>query len=70
MNGRETFLNSVEDMDWLFEVHLKDRGLTRSNFKSAILIGNEDCPSRVDLFLDKEPKVTDSVVVTVILNQD
>ena len=58
----ETFLNSVEDMDWLFEVHLKNRGFDRRDYKSAIITGNEDSPSKVDLFLHSDPLVTDTTI--------
>ena len=60
------FLNSSDDIDWLFEVHLKSSGLTRSLYKSCLLYGNEDSPSKVELYTTTEPTVFDKPIVVAI----
>lgn len=58
-------LNSKDDMDWLFETHLKNRP-DRSRFKSAVLIGNEDCPKEVYLYKKVNPLVSDPSVKAIL----
>lgn len=60
-HGRQTFLNSAADMKWLREVHLPQVGA--GTYKSAILYGNEDWPSRIELFKAKSPRFDDTCVV-------
>lgn len=48
---RQTFLESNEDLKWLFDVHAK--GLSpqeKQRTKVAILFGNEDAPERIELY--------------------
>ena len=68
-HGRQIFLDSAADMRWLVEVHLPAT-VKVGTFKSAILYGNEDSPSRVELFKAKSPKVTDTCVVYQYSNHD
>lgn len=42
----ETFLETPGDMEWLAEVHWP----LAWRYKKAILYGNEDCPTRIELF--------------------
>lgn len=56
---KETFIDSKDDMDWLFETHLRSVANMRRHFKSAIIVGNEDSPKSVKLYLKKVPMVTD-----------
>jgi hypothetical protein len=45
----QTYLNSDEDMQWFFDVHLK--GIYRPSWVKAIaLFGNEDCPDKAELY--------------------
>src|SRR5512146_246266 len=44
-----TFLDSVDDLQWLKETHLKNAGPLPS-FVCAILEGSEDCPDRISLY--------------------
>ena len=44
------FINSTEDMAWLADVFK-----TPGAWGSAIIYGNEDAPSRVELFYNAEP---------------
>lgn len=50
--ARQTLLNKIEDMKWLREVHLPTLPY---QFKSALIYGNEDSPSRIDAYLEREP---------------
>ena len=51
--ARETFISGAEDMQWLRDVHLK-RLLPR--FKSAIIVGNEDCPDEIKVYASADPR--------------
>ena len=51
------FLNTREDCQWLLNTHLGGR--TDIMFDSFVLYGNEDCPTKVELYVDSEPLVTD-----------
>ena len=51
------FLNSPEDCQWLINTHLGGRNDLK--FEAFILYGNEDCPTKVELYVDQEPLVTD-----------
>lgn len=44
-----TFLNTKEDLDWLQEVHKMP--VQAGGYVCAILYGNEDAPSKVELFV-------------------
>lgn len=46
--GRAEVLTTDEDRIWLHEVHLKAYALPP--FAVAVIYGNEDCPTRIDLF--------------------
>ena len=60
---REVFINSPEDMEWLFEVHnVKDVRISWEP-KSAIIYGNEDCPDRIDLYPVAEPNWNDPPLI-------
>ena len=68
-NEASQLLNIQEDLDWLKDTHLK--GLRWNNeFLSAILIGNEDAPDRVELFAMAEPSIDDEPIATFYLKQD
>jgi hypothetical protein len=56
---KRTFINSKEDMDWLFVTHLKNLKSMRPQLRSAVIIGNEDSPSEVQLYTKKNPIITD-----------
>ena len=51
------FLNTFDDCQWLRNTHLGGR--TDLMFGSFMLYGNEDCPTKVDLYPDADPLVTD-----------
>lgn len=53
---RTTLLNTTKDMRWLREVHLPT---LPPQFKSAVFYGNEDAPSRIDAYLDRDPLYND-----------
>ncbi len=50
-------LNTTKDIQWLKDTHLKSLAYP-SNFRAAILYGNEDCPSQVVLYSQRKPEVT------------
>lgn len=52
----ETFINEPEDMQWLRDVHLP--GLS-PKFKSAHIFGNEDSPSSIHVYVEREPAYDD-----------
>lgn len=51
----QIFLNSLEDIGWLLQTHLKGCNIM---FNSFILTGNEDCPDKVELFRQINPKAS------------
>lgn len=55
-----SFLNSSEDMKWLREVHLPK---LPSKYESAVIHGNEDSPSKIEVFRALNPKVNHVPVV-------
>ena len=67
-----TFLNKPEDIQWLFDTHLK--GLTcmiqKGKVNSAIFFGNEDCPTIIDLFTQIEPLRKDNPKYTFALQDN
>lgn len=64
----QTFLDTEDDMEWLFDTHLPNLSLSWKP-RSAIIHGNEDCPERIDLFPRVMPKMID-VPLTGILVHD
>ncbi len=67
-NTRCQLLNAPEDCQWLRETHLKARALPP--FKSFLLEGNEDCPSRIAIFSKREPLVTCCALECFILDAE
>ncbi len=68
-----TFLNTTEDLCWLWETALKNfRGTTRIdyNIRSAIIHGNEDSPSKIELFIKENPSYKAKPKVTFILQEN
>jgi hypothetical protein len=62
--GIPTFLNDPEDVEWLLSTHLK--GQTLAPFASFVLYGNEDAPTRLDLYVSEDPTY-DAPCVTINL---
>lgn len=54
----EQFFNDPEDVQWLIDTKLGGR--TDLKFESFVLIGTEDCPEAVDLYVDRDPLVSDT----------
>ena len=53
----EKFLNEINDMAWLTDVHLK--GVTKQVYGSCILTGNEDYPTKLELWENPNPRYDD-----------
>jgi hypothetical protein len=64
------FINTFEDMDWLWDTHLKNFKTLRLYYKSAILTGNEDCPTRIDLFKRVDPHYMELPLVFLLNAED
>ena len=62
-NMNQVFLDTAEDCDWLREIHLTARNLNNANpipdFKSACIMGNEDCPQKIILYASASPLIND-----------
>ena len=52
---KQTFIESVPDMDWLMSTHIPEHA--DKGFRTAILYGNEDCPEMVALWLEPSEEV-------------
>lgn len=59
---RNDFLETAEDIEWLKTTHLKGVALPSKweGFASAIVMGNEDSPEAVKLFLSATPLFDDN----------
>ena len=55
------FITGKEDMRWLKSTHLPKLSLKK--FKSAMIHGNEDCPSRVEVYRSSDPSAKAQKVV-------
>jgi hypothetical protein len=55
----QILINTKEDMKWLRDTKLP--GLDKK-FKSAVIFGNEDYPDKIDVYVKKDPLVTDTPV--------
>ena len=53
-------LNTPDDCQWLREGHLK--GLSARSFDSFVIEGNEDSPTRIELYASVDPLITDTPV--------
>jgi hypothetical protein len=58
-------LLSGNDIQWLKDTHLK--GVETPEFKSAVIVGNEDCPNTIRLYTSENPLVTDEPVAVYYL---
>lgn len=59
-----TFINSDDDMDWLQQTHLRQFKFPWRP-ESAVLYGNEDFPTMIELYRDKDPRrYYDSIVLS------
>lgn len=58
--ARQTAINTADDMRWLREVHLPR---LPAKYKSAIIVGNEDYPDRIEVYERRDPVVTDVPLV-------
>lgn len=58
------YLDSKSDLDWLFETHLKERAGERGKYHAAVFYGNEDCPDKIELYVERRPTVSDTPSLT------
>lgn len=59
-SGRYSALSTDEDMQWLRDVHLP--GLDLRTYRSAILYGNEDYPTKIEVYASREPTIDERPV--------
>jgi hypothetical protein len=64
------FYTGIHDCGWLLETALKPIRETLPAFKSFLLWGNEDCPTRIALYADAIPHFSASPLVTLVLTED
>lgn len=63
---KQQLLNNSEDIVWLFSTHLK--GISIPDWvKSFVITGNEDCPSKIELYDRYCPFITDKPKFTIHL---
>lgn len=55
-----TLINTAEDMGWLRDVHIPRLA---GKYKSAVIHGNEDWPDKIEVYVKRDPDVTDVPVV-------
>jgi hypothetical protein len=66
----KTFLNTFEDMDWLWTTHLKPFITTRLGYQSAVIWGNEDCPTKIELYKQLDPSYKQKPKTIYVLTDD
>lgn len=59
------FLNSADDVQWLKDTHLKNWG-EKDKVGSFILEGNEDYPTRLTIYTQQNPVVSDEPLAILI----
>ena len=59
------FLNHPCDVQWLRDVHLAE---TTPAFKSAIIYGNEDAPTKIELYAERMPRYDEQPITTIERN--
>lgn len=63
---RTGFITSKDDIRWLKEVHLAGLELGAfAGFKFAVLMGNEDAPYAVKLYMSYDPAYSDDYLYVV-----
>jgi hypothetical protein len=65
-----TFLNTLDDMRWLYQTHLKKFPQLWYTFKSAYIFGNEDCPCKIELYTKLEPLYTTKPKKVFVINDE
>lgn len=55
-------LNAPEDMKWLRDVHLPD---LPTEYEAAVVHGNEDSPSQIEVYLNPNPTIHEKPMVFV-----
>ena len=58
--ARQNIINTADDMRWLRDVHLPK---LPAKYKSAIIVGNEDYPDRIEVYERRDPLYTDKPVI-------
>lgn len=62
---RNQFLNTQSDCDWLRSTHLKNVPHL-PKFRSFNMLGNEDSPTRIILYRDRNPRF-DAIALAVFV---
>ena len=52
----QTFINTLEDIQWLKDVHIPDLPDTA---RSAVILGNDDWPESIHVYTSTDPDVDD-----------
>ena len=67
---KQQFLNEYLDCLWLRTTHIKDIDLPLpwNGFRSFVLIGTEDSPDSVELYLSHDPRYVDDFFVLDFTN--
>ncbi|KKN28149.1 hypothetical protein LCGC14_0857150 [marine sediment metagenome] len=60
-------INSVEDMQWLRDVHLPGLDV---KYRSAVIEGHESSPHRVTVFERRKPLIIDEGLVFYLSEED
>ena len=62
----QEFLNHPDDVNWLAAFALRD--MNPPEFGSYLIYGNEDDPSRLDLYSSNDPRYSDTPVAVYAVN--
>jgi hypothetical protein len=59
-HGAGHLITGRDDMRWLKDVHLPKLS---SKYKSAVIYGNDDCPSKIEVYGSANPGLTAKKIV-------
>ena len=54
----DQMMSDPDSIDWIFTVHLKDFAGMKADTRSAFVSGNEDCPTRIQLYQVEQPSIS------------
>jgi len=60
-------MNTGEDLEWLYSTHLKHVTKSKTQkINSFVIFGNEDSPSKIELYEKKLPEYNDYPIYTAL----
>lgn len=71
---QQVFLHHIDDMQWLRDVHLRalppSAGKSLLECRSAVVVGNEDCPDKIELYWSRSPLAYEMPAAVLVRGED